>query len=736
MWFTPKSDFAQSRLEERLRGLQALSVSSEKIEKMKRVVMNSRTSQKVSETKVSEDFAFHCVAERVKELSREIMPREYFRVLLREKLITLLQAQYRGAFPLPRFLRLRKLFAVGLAFVFVFTIVFQFGFGIDRVEASYVTVLDEAVGDVNVFREGREIQVTMGLLLVGEDIVRTGAGSKAAIRFLDQSLTRLDENTEVKISKLFINPGNKSQTIVELILHRGRVWARVINLVDDLSRFQVKANNTVAVAKKKAAFEVELPKNNKAKISAIQHRVELVVATKREVVETTLVKGFSAEIPNVGSMKPLIQADKPQELPEQWVTDNLAKDEVYIAALVEEEKQQRQDQVQVLPGNPLYAVKEFSQSTKIVFEGDEFEKQKKMASIAATKLLAAEVLLEKGDIEGSAVLLGEFNQSIVNVGQWLKDQEAANPARVLELKTHIEELLSAYEKQLAVVLPTDRIYPIKEALAQSHVAIASGPAEKAEATLSIASDKLLEAQDLVESGDEEGAAAQVKEYTLATEDIVTDAKQLPTDQQEKAVNAILDTKLKDLKVLEAIVAAPKLPEVPMSVEVLPVLPSVDSPSPSESQTPVEVGDKKDEIEIKPVQEDAPAESREDAEPRTETQVGDPAVQAQEPVPSAQPPAVLHAQSTELERTVSDAKNEALTQIGEAVLEVQRNQPSVESIQKIKDLKDADINGKPLIDLKVTRKNVTIKTDGTVISIPPKPLQKEGSKIPELLPVLP
>jgi hypothetical protein len=70
----------------------------------------------------------------------------------------------------------------------------------------------------------------------------------------------------------------------------------------------------------------------------------------------------------------------------------------------------------------------------------------------------------------------------------------------------------------------------------------------------------------------------------------------------------------------------------------------------------------------------------------------------------------------LKQAVAAVKTETLTAIGKAVLEVNQKEASTEVLQKIEDIKDADVNGKQFVDMKLTKTGITIKSNGKSVSV--------------------
>lgn len=679
------SDTDTSGLERKLKKFSYVSLTQEKRDQLKMdILMHAQANP------LETDSMFSRLIERLKSIAAALHPREYFRTLLKEKLITLIDFNdsYRRRqlwnFHLPK-----KVFASITVFLFVIALFFNFTVTPDRVEASFLTVIDEVSGQVTIIRDSREIVATAGFLLKADDIIRTGISSKAVIRFLDQSVSRLDENTEIKISKLFINPRDKTETIVELVLDHGQVWARVINLIDNFSHFQVKAANTVATAKKKAAFNVSISSKKRAQVAAIQNQVELVVATDKKVVETTLVKGFSAEVKSTNGTAPIILSRPNDAADETWVKENLAQDKAYIETIKQEATDSLRDQANVSPNKTLSSV----------FTFNDFERHKQLLISAREKFAAAATSVAKGDNASAQPLIEEFQILVTRILEWIKQHEASDPAQALELKTQMTEMLNGYQKQFSVILPNDLLYYVKDVVGKTQLIFASDPLQKTQQQLTQASEKLLEAHDLVEQGDTEGATEQVAAYEKAVSGVSAEVTQLAPDAKEKAVSALIDSKVQDLKTLQALTTSG--PVGGSAVAASGVATSV---------VPEELATEQQTVSVDP----AAAPGGAAATPAS----SDVKTEAAAALPTAK---------EELQKAVSEVKTETLANIGQAVLDVQQTHTSVEVLQKLNDINKIDVNGKPFVDVRISSSSVTIKSDGAVVTT--KQLPTANSRTP-------
>lgn len=728
---------SDQKLESALRSLSQISVPEDKKSAIKKNIVEFTKSHEPAE-----EFGFSLLISRIKHFAEQVSPREYFRVLLKEKLITLSEFQPRYVFSF-RWLLSKRITAAVISVVFVFTALFSFTYNTGRVAASYITAIKEAQGEVVILRGDGAFFAQEGMILKSDDVVRTGAGSQAVIAFLDQSISRLDENTEIKISKLFVNPADRTQTIVELVLNQGRLWNRVVNLVNNVSRFQVKAENTIAVAKKKAAFDVAVTPKQKAKVSAVQNKVDLVVATNRRVVETALIKGAVAEVKtNAQAAAPKIVSDQDLEQTDEWVSSNLQKDKQYIEEIKQEAVDQIKEGIKVLPGNPLYAVKEISETTKIAFALNETDKQRKILEAARAKFAEAEVLLEKGDKQAADNAISAFREHIKGMSEWVKNNEAANPAEAGDLRATLEETMNAYQKQFTLVLPAEPLYALKEAVSQMQVEIAANEVQKTETKLTQASDKLMEAHDLAEQGDAKAAKEQLQEYSQKISEVVSEVQQMPADTKEKAVSALIDTKAEDLKMLDVISkSARPAPEQNKNTGTTTLTQPIvqqnmqgqqdsfssaqdfqtqqQTPSVSAGTSVIDLTQASTSTPAAVSLQTAPASNatttKETVLPLLEAQNAVSAVP--QPLPTATVSQTSSASEREdLKKAVSEVKTETLTNLGVAVLGARQEAPSAEVLKKIEEIKNTDINGKQMVNVTVTQNKVLIRTSTEVISV--------------------
>jgi hypothetical protein len=81
------------------------------------------------------------------------------------------------------------------------------------------------------------------------DTVRTGPDSEAEILWGDQGVTRLDQVTELVIDDAPVDGAGSASSVIRLKLNAGRVWNRMLKLLDVDSSMEVRTSDVVATVR-------------------------------------------------------------------------------------------------------------------------------------------------------------------------------------------------------------------------------------------------------------------------------------------------------------------------------------------------------------------------------------------------------------------------------------------------------------------------------------------------------
>jgi len=142
-----------------------------------------------------------------------------------------------------------------------------------------------------------------------------------------------------------------------------------------------------------------------------------------------------------------------------------------------------------IPDNPLYTAKKFNEGTLLLVTGNETDKIKLQIDNAKTRLLEANAYFADGKKEEAEKLLNEFKTVVGDISESIKSSD--------ELKAYAQSQFAEESKKLAVILPDSSLYPAKEALRDAKMQLAINAEEQKAVALEQASEKILEAKDLV-----------------------------------------------------------------------------------------------------------------------------------------------------------------------------------------------------------------------------------------------
>lgn len=484
------------QLERALKTLQKPSINSDVQERIKgRLFSEIQKVPHVAELRL---------ASRIREVARTIIPSLYVRARIKEKVLSFAEkTSQKYGFSFSYF----KLSTRAIA-TFMITVLLGGTFAvyisdIPVTHAAKNTKLLEVHGAVEIIRNNKNIAAEDEMELEEGDVIKTGQSGIAVVRYVDDSISRLSPETEVKINKLFQDENNVARTIVDIELIEGRVWNNVINLISDESSFQVKADDITAVTSDKATFDI-VSEKGASKVAVYDNKVKVTIEENPIIEdESLLLEGYSLET-NEDKQK-IEKIDSNDKVGEgvAWVKVNEEKDKEYVKTIEDEKEQEMKNKAGLLPEDPLYTAKKINESAKLLVTIDEDAKDEIKLEIAEKRLLEAIALLANGNEEGASELLDEYKEIIADISDNLKDNEELHDFAM----TLIEENL----KNLAVVTPESDLYPAKEALREAQQNLTTETTEKQQVILEQASEILLEAKDLVEQDKEDIALEVVSE---------------------------------------------------------------------------------------------------------------------------------------------------------------------------------------------------------------------------------
>jgi uncharacterized membrane protein YgcG len=105
--------------------------------------------------------------------------------------------------------------------------------------AGFVAQAVKTRGDIRITRDGADIGCSMGTAVQLGDVIKTGAGARLRLRFVDGSILALGENTKISVDLFAVDAANKSRTVVLTVLE-GIVNAAAAKSGENKFDYQIK----------------------------------------------------------------------------------------------------------------------------------------------------------------------------------------------------------------------------------------------------------------------------------------------------------------------------------------------------------------------------------------------------------------------------------------------------------------------------------------------------------------
>ncbi|MCC7432986.1 FecR domain-containing protein [Candidatus Peregrinibacteria bacterium] len=424
--------------------------------------------------------------------------------------------------------------------------------------AAKITFLEEVKGEVYVNREGNVMSVNSNFTLEEGDLIFTRSGSFVTIRYLDDSVTRLGENTSLEIRRLYVRPDNQVETQVELNLVNGQIWAGVYNLVDQDSKFVVETSNAKAMVNSKAAFELKASQDATT-IAVFDNVVDVTSKAVGDKKVQPVVSGFKAKVEahTFLAYDNGVSVEKNTLKQDDWAIMNIELDGKHQERLKEEGQKLISDKV-ASEESLLSFLGDFKDSTKSLFSNSELEQARSRYISASMGFIKAQQILKDADKIGAAnkreatPLLLQFRTTIREL---MDDQDRLMKTNENEAKRFYEDLksdLALQRKGLSLVLPRENLYAAKEMLSEVSSYLATNEIDKKEYLLAKSRSKLYEAQQLIAKNDLKGAEAVMEAYWKGIDKLISNEQADLTEDGKNALRDLITEQIDQYKVLTAL----------------------------------------------------------------------------------------------------------------------------------------------------------------------------------------
>lgn len=410
--------------------------------------------------------------------------------------------------------------------------------------------IENVNGEVYVKREGRLIKAQTSFYLQEGDKLITRSASSVSVRFFDESLGRLGENTQMLIQKLSDRNDDNSEQNVELYVDQGRIWAKVSDYSND-AHFSVKTQSAEAHVVKKASFDMVVD-DSSTSIQVFDNVVD-VVSGKEGVNKNTIVAGYETKLQPDQEKKvlvaqlPVIDTNNVQDV---WVADNLNLDRKDTFDRSRDAEKMFNDS---LTGVKQVKVTQQDLMAAVVLSNDDVEKQKQAFLEAYENLLKAEGHLVRENHQDGAKYLRVFRHDASVIIESLPELEKKDALSTSVLRDLIGKSIDQQKQDLSIFLPGDKLYNAKKIVLQMELILADpNTFDKAKTQLIQAEGKLLEVQELLKQKKENLAFSGLRDYQDLTSQIVI---RFPADQYAQVREdfvGIMNQQIEQLKVLAAI----------------------------------------------------------------------------------------------------------------------------------------------------------------------------------------
>lgn len=469
--------------------------------------------------------AFSWLTSLIRSLRADIQINPAMKVRVKEKIFAKLEGWNAQLRPVG-FSFMRLLSSTLVLTIFVGS---AFFYGTLNVKAQTVTRLTEVDGEVYVMRDGHQLPAQAGMLLMQNDVIRTELEAKATIIYYDDSVTRLDSATEVKLDKLYLDKYESSITTqVVLSLNKGDLWVNVPSLASDDSTFWVAAGDYMAQVVNRAAFHLKANENQVYELGVFD---SVVYVADKDNNKKPVANGYKLAFNDQAEVLP-IPAD---EKGAGWIQDNINKDEQHLDGVK----------------NKLIAeVKEEMGEEVTSFEG---------------RLAEYEVLLSEKKSDQAKDKLIEIRQTVEGLLAEIDELAKADAEQAKVLRGQLNSKLALHHRILTLVAPDIDSIEGKNVLYDVKLALAPNEEAKKAVEIEKATDVLLQVADALAENDG-GKSQQVDAYVAEAQKIVEEE-----DSEESAgLLSVLENQRNSKQPVEEIDKQTTIPVDAKPISVVPL----------------------------------------------------------------------------------------------------------------------------------------------------------------------
>lgn len=420
--------------------------------------------------------------------------------------------------------------------------------------SGIVLRLERPGAEVNPVGSGKWETAADGMYLKEGDEVRTDGAGRATIRFFELGEARLQENSSVVIETAKEGADQPTTALIKLKLISGRVWSRVLRLLDLDSSFSVRTDMVVATVRGTAFEMAEEEGGTTVRV------FESAVSVEADGAEEVMVsEGFKISREKSGSWKPVESFGAEEEVSE-WFEENLKADEKFMKDVKEAVAKRLSVRPASRPDHSLFGLARASERAHLALSGK--NKDKMFGRYLEYRIHGIKSLMDDGKSGLAFQALSELDQDIAKRVKEKKGTDAVKHMRRAEAKVRV-----LFEG----VGPDSGQYRLKQRIEDvAQKMFLTDPSSEFYERVSSADSRLREVADLLKAGKLEEIKATLEAAKQGLSNVDRDLEGVK-DMDPKRLRA-LRGKLKALRLREEAFSArlkndlfiPEIPEATTS----------------------------------------------------------------------------------------------------------------------------------------------------------------------------
>ncbi|PKL37114.1 hypothetical protein CVV38_04505 [Candidatus Peregrinibacteria bacterium HGW-Peregrinibacteria-1] len=336
------------------------------------------------------------------------------------------------------------------------------------VYAEDFTVLETFEGEVVLIRDGKEMSVKPGIRIFENDRLATGANGMATVRFFDESVSRLADNTELTFNVLSVGDEYLKESRVNVVLLNGRMWSRVIGMNAVSNVFEVEFQGYMT-STNAGAFDVN-NESEMVEVEVFNNAVDINSAHKVERVG----QGNKAVITK-DSGEVVVENTIRDSGANEWIRGNLESDERHVAEVQTKINVKIAETLGVTGEN--VDIKQVAAKDRALFAltFDAVEKKKIKLDVVEKEFMAAQIKLSSGenisDEERTEIdeAIKNFENAFVDFYNFVDEVAVKDLRYAEELSDFAAKKVLSQKKALSLISPESDAYSAKIVVADLQV---------------------------------------------------------------------------------------------------------------------------------------------------------------------------------------------------------------------------------------------------------------------------